>query len=40
MLQEKTNNPNAFMFIGVVDKLLNSNDLYSILSKAGFGGRR
>lgn len=40
MLQEKTNNPNAYMFRNVVDDILYSNDLYSILSTAGFGGRR
>jgi len=40
MLQEKTNNPQAYMFRDVVDGILNSNDLFSILSKAGFGGRK
>jgi len=40
MLQEKTNNPNAYMFRDAVNALLTSNDLYSIIAKAGFGGRR
>lgn len=39
MLQEKTNNPQAYMFRRVVEGILNSNDLYSILSTAGFRGR-
>ena len=34
MLQEKTNNPDAYMFRDVVDKILNSEDLYVIISKA------
>ena len=40
MLQEITNNPNAYMFRDVVNALLNSDDLYGIIAKAGFGGRR
>jgi len=40
MLQEKTNNPKAYMFREVVKGILHSNDLYSILSTAGFGGIR
>lgn len=39
MLQEKTNNPQAYMFGGVVNELLKFTDLYKILSAAGFGGR-
>lgn len=34
MLQEKSNNPNAYMFGRVLDGLLNSNDLYRIISNA------
>lgn len=40
MLQEITNNPNAYMFRDVVNALLTSDDLYGIIAKAGFGGRR
>ena len=39
MLQEKTNNPQAYMFSRVVNSLLNSTDLYKILSTAGYRGR-
>lgn len=39
MLQEKTNNPQAYMFRNVVNELLSFTDLYKILSTAGFGGR-
>lgn len=39
MLQEKTNNPQAFMFRNVINSLLNSTDLYKILSTAGYRGR-
>lgn len=39
MLQEKTNNPQAYMFRNVVNELLSFTDLYKILSAAGFGGR-
>jgi hypothetical protein len=38
MLQEKTNNPQAYMFKNVVGDLLSSNDLYKILSTAGYRG--
>ena len=34
MIQEKTNNPNAYMFRRVVNGILQSNDLYSIISTA------
>ena len=34
MLQEKTNNPNAYMFHRVVNAILNSTDLYGIISTA------
>ncbi|MEM0466703.1 MAG: hypothetical protein QXX20_03785 [Candidatus Thermoplasmatota archaeon] len=34
MLQEKTNNPNAYMFRNVVNAILNSQDLYGIISTA------
>lgn len=34
MIQEKTNNPNAYMFNDVVLSLLQSHDLYNIISKA------
>lgn len=34
MIQEKTNYPNAYMFRRVVNGLLTSNDLYSIISTA------
>jgi predicted metalloprotease with PDZ domain len=33
MLQEKTNNPNAYMFGNVVNSILNSHDPYVIVSK-------
>ena len=39
MLQEKTNNPQAYMFRNVVNELLRFNDLYKILSTAGFRGK-
>lgn len=39
MLQEKTNNPQAYMFKNVVNELLSFTDLYKILSTAGFRGR-
>jgi hypothetical protein len=39
MLQEKTNNPQAYMFRNVVNELLSFIDLYKILSTASFGGR-
>ena len=34
MLQEKTNNPNAYMFGDVVTAILNKTDLYGIISAA------
>lgn len=37
MLQEKTNNPNAYMFKRVVNGILGLNDLYSIISIATLG---
>lgn len=39
MLQEKTNNPQAYMFRNVVNELLSFTDLYKILTTAGYGGR-
>jgi len=39
MLQEKTNNPQAYMFKNVINCLLKSKDLYKILSTAGYGGK-
>jgi hypothetical protein len=39
MLQEKSNNPNAYMFKDVLDGLLNSNDLYKIISTVTHRGR-
>jgi hypothetical protein len=39
MLQEKTNNPQAYMFRNVVNELLSYTDLYKILSTAGYRGR-
>ena len=39
MLQEKTNNPNAYMFKSVLDGLLNSSDLYKIISTVTHRGR-
>ncbi len=39
MLQEKTNNPNAYMFKDVLDGLLNSSDLYKIISAVTHTGR-
>ena len=40
MIQEKTNNPNAYMFNNVVLSLLQSQDLYNIISKATHTGRK
>ncbi len=41
MTQEKTNNPNAFMFGKILDSLLDDDlDIFSIMSTAGFGGRK
>lgn len=39
MLQEKSNNPNAYMFKEVLDGLLNSSDLYKIISTVTHRGR-
>ncbi|PKM79194.1 MAG: hypothetical protein CVU88_07040 [Firmicutes bacterium HGW-Firmicutes-13] len=39
MVQEKTNNPEAYMFYKVLNSLLHSNDLFSIISTASFRGR-
>ncbi|MEM5803770.1 MAG: hypothetical protein QW474_02845 [Candidatus Aenigmatarchaeota archaeon] len=39
MIQEKTNNPNAYMFKEVVNSILTSDDLYSIISAATHKGR-
>ena len=39
MLQEKTNNPQAYMFKNVINSLLSYTDLYKILSTAGYRGR-
>ena len=41
MTQEKTNDPNAFMFGRILDSLLKDElDIFSIMSTAGFGGHR
>ena len=41
MTQEKTNDPNAFMFGKILDALLNDDlDIFAIMSTAGFGGHR
>lgn len=40
MFQEKTNNPNAFMFKSILDALLTDRDLYSIISTATFIGNK
>lgn len=39
MLQEKTNKPDAYMFKQVLDGLLNSSDLYKIISTVTHNGR-
>jgi hypothetical protein len=39
MLQEKTNNPQAYMFKNVVNELLSYIDLYKILSTASYKGK-
>lgn len=39
MLQEKTNNPNAYMFKDVLEGLFNSSDLYKIISTVTHRGR-
>ncbi len=39
MLQEKSNNPNEYMFKEVLDGLLNSSDLYKIISTVNHRGR-
>lgn len=39
MLQEKSNNPNAYMFKDVLDGLLGSSDLYKIISTVTHRGR-
>ena len=38
MLQEKTNNPNAYMFVKVVKSILDGKDPYIIVSHATMGG--
>lgn len=39
-LQEKTNRPDAYMFVSIIDKMLESKiDIFSILSTAAFRGR-
>ena len=40
MLQEKTNNPNAYMFAKVVKSILDEKDPYTIVSDATMGGGR
>ena len=40
MLQEKTNNPNAYMFAKVVKSILEERDPYTIVSDATMGGGR
>lgn len=41
MTQEKTNDPNAFMFGKILDALLNEElDIFAIMSIAGFGGHK
>ena len=40
MIQEKTNNPNAYMFPKVVKNILEGNDPYRIVSDATMGGGR
>ena len=41
MTQEKTNDPNAFMFGRILDSLLKDDlDIFAIMSTAGFGGHR
>ena len=40
-VQEKTNRTDAYMFGNVIDELLNNDrDIFKIVSKAGFGGRK
>lgn len=39
MLQEKTNNPNAYMFNQVMNRIRNNGDIYSIISAATHNGR-
>lgn len=34
MIQEKTNNPNAYMFGNILNSLLDDKDLFSIISSA------
>lgn len=34
MIQEKTNNPNAYMFINVIEELISGDDLFKIISTA------
>ena len=39
--QEKTNRQDAYMFGQIIDELLDLDlDIFKIVSKAGFGGRR
>jgi hypothetical protein len=39
IVQEKTNNPNAYMFGNIIKSLLNNQDLFSIISTATHRGR-
>ena len=39
IVQEKTNNPNAYMVGNIIDNLLNNHDLFSIISTATHRGR-
>ena len=39
MVQERTNNENAFMFKGLLESLKEHKDLYTIINKATFNGR-
>ncbi|MBP7791530.1 MAG: hypothetical protein KA120_00505 [Candidatus Goldbacteria bacterium] len=40
MIQEKTNNNEAFMFNKLIEKLKQGEDIFSIISAASFGGRK
>jgi hypothetical protein len=39
MIQEKTNNPNAYMFIKIINSIKENRDLYTILSTATHRGK-
>jgi ATP-dependent protease Clp ATPase subunit len=38
-MQEKTGNPQAFMFRGVLEAILNNDEIFRIVSAASFRGR-